>query len=344
MSRRVLVSQLALATLLLTLASADAQDDKVKPAVNRYGLVVKYRKAGQDEFSNQKYTLECYEEEQTGNGLYVCQSGHLSAVSKGLFKGGDGKGVQSQHGLEITVRPSDTKAKDKPKFAVECFLDENNNNLLYVNDKGAISVVPAKYATKTKEKIKGHSRTHGMNVRVRKAGDPDWSKPTTKTYAIDVFEDLNNGNVIYLCETGSMCVLPSALAGASSGKGTAPDWNYGLDLGVRGPKEDKITKDSKKYGVEVFKDTNNGCQIYVVETGEIAVVPSKLAKFLPDKEKAKDPDNKRYFDLGVRGLDEDKFSDKTKKTGVEVYLDENNNSLVYLSVNGQIAVVPGKEE
>jgi len=347
MTRRALVSQLALTLLLFAFASADAQDDKdkTKAPTNKYGLTLKYRKFDQDEFKkDQKYALECFQEEETGNGIYVAQTGALSVVPKALFKGGDGKdkGPLSQHGFSIAVRPADSKAKT-PSFGVDCFIDENNNNLVYVTETGAISIVPSKHAAATKGKPKGYSRTHGMNLRVRKAGDKDWDKPTTKTYGIDVFDDLNNGNVIYVSETGSTCVLPSATAGKSSGKGDKPEWEYGLDLKVRGPNEKTVTKDSKTYGLEVFKDTNNGCMIYVVENGNVAVVPSKLAKFI-GKEKSKDPELKRGFNLGVRGLDEDKFTEKTKKVGVEVYLDENNNNLIYLSENGQIAVVPGKEE
>src|SRR5262249_45587771 len=152
--------------------------------------------------------VECFQEEETGNGIYVAQSGALSVVPKGLFKSGDGKGPLSQHGFSISVRPADKKAKT-PSFGVECFLDENNNDLIYVTETGSISVIPTKHAAATKGKIKGYSRTHGVDLRVRKAGDKDWDKPTTKTYGVDVFEDLNNNNVIYLSETGSACVLPS---------------------------------------------------------------------------------------------------------------------------------------
>jgi len=344
MTRRVLVPQLALAVLLLGIVYADAQDDKAKSPGNKYGLTLKYRKVGEAEFKkDQKYALECFQEEETGNGIYVSQTGALSAVAKSLFKGGDGKdkGPLSQHGFEVAVRPADGKAK-APEFGVECFLDENNNGLVYVTDTGSISVVPPKYAAATKGKPKGYSRTHGLNLRVRKAGDKDWDKPTTKTYGIDVFEDNNNDNVIYLSETGSVCVLPSATAGKSAGKGAKPEWQYGLDLKARAAAEDKPSKDTKAFGIEVFKDTDNGCMVYVVENGNIAVVPSKLAKFIDGK--SKDPELKRGFNLGVRKVDEEKFTDKTRKLGVDVYVDENNNNLIYISETGGIAVVPGKEE
>ena len=51
-----------------------------------------------------------------------------------------------------------------------------------------------------------------------------------------------------------------------------PEWNHGLMLKARKGDEDTFTKDTKRYGVEVFTDTNNGNIIYISETGSIAVV------------------------------------------------------------------------
>jgi uncharacterized protein YycO len=54
-----------------------------------------------------------------------------------------------------------------------------------------------------------------------------------------------------------------------------PDWMHGLMVRVRKADEADWNKDTKKVGIEVFKDTNNGNLIYITETGDIAVVPSK---------------------------------------------------------------------
>jgi hypothetical protein len=48
------------------------------------------------------------------------------------------------------------------------------------------------------------------------------------------------------------------------------------------------------------------------------------------------------FNLKARKDSEGNFTDTTKKYGVEVFRDENNNNLVYISETGSIAVVPGK--
>jgi hypothetical protein len=54
-----------------------------------------------------------------------------------------------------------------------------------------------------------------------------------------------------------------------------PVWLHGLEFRVRKAGEADFTKDTKKYGLEVFKDDNNGNLVYISETGDIAVVPGK---------------------------------------------------------------------
>jgi hypothetical protein len=54
-----------------------------------------------------------------------------------------------------------------------------------------------------------------------------------------------------------------------------PSWMHGLDLRVRKGGEEDWGKDTKKYGIEVFKDENTGYLVYISETGSIAVVPAK---------------------------------------------------------------------
>ena len=54
-----------------------------------------------------------------------------------------------------------------------------------------------------------------------------------------------------------------------------PDWKYGLELATRKAGEDKVTKDTRRYGLEVFVDENNGNVIYISQTGDLAVVSPK---------------------------------------------------------------------
>ena len=55
---------------------------------------------------------------------------------------------------------------------------------------------------------KSPSWLHGMELRVRKAGEADWSKDTKK-YGIEVFKDENTGNLVYISENGSIAVVPA---------------------------------------------------------------------------------------------------------------------------------------
>jgi hypothetical protein len=48
---------------------------------------------------------------------------------------------------------------------------------------------------------------HGVELRVRKAGEADWTKDTKK-WSIEVFRDESNGNLIYISEAGSIAVVP----------------------------------------------------------------------------------------------------------------------------------------
>ncbi|HEV3262126.1 MAG TPA: hypothetical protein VG013_35065 [Gemmataceae bacterium] len=57
---------------------------------------------------------------------------------------------------------------------------------------------------------------------------------------------------------------------------------------------------------------------------------------------AKGPKFLHGLDLKVRKGGESDFTDKTPKIGVEVFRDENNGNLIYISESGSIAVVPGK--
>lgn len=64
--------------------------------------------------------------------------------------------------------------------------------------------IPALYA---QDEAKPPKWMHAHELRVRKAGELDFTKDTKK-YSIEVFEDTNNGNLIYISETGSISVVP----------------------------------------------------------------------------------------------------------------------------------------
>jgi hypothetical protein len=53
---------------------------------------------------------------------------------------------------------------------------------------------------------KGPKWSHGLMLRVRKADQPDFDKNTPKI-GVEVFTDENNGNLIYITDTGSISVV-----------------------------------------------------------------------------------------------------------------------------------------
>src|SRR5262245_37270155 len=53
-----------------------------------------------------------------------------------------------------------------------------------------------------------------------------------------------------------------------------PQWTHALDLKARKSTEPTFTDKTRTFGVEVFRDDNNGNGVYLVETGAIAVTPN----------------------------------------------------------------------
>jgi len=58
--------------------------------------------------------------------------------------------------------------------------------------------------------VKDPQHVAAMNVQVRMAQERDFTDSTMK-YNIEVYRDENNGNLIYICETGSISVVPGKL-------------------------------------------------------------------------------------------------------------------------------------
>jgi hypothetical protein len=62
---------------------------------------------------------------------------------------------------------------------------------------------------------------------------------------------------------------------AQSGDIKSPKWQYGLSVKVRKAEENDFGKETKRVGIEVYRDENHGNLIYISENGSIAVVPAK---------------------------------------------------------------------
>jgi hypothetical protein len=72
-----------------------------------------------------------------------------------------------------------------------------------------------------------------------------------------------------------LLVAPQLPFARAQDKPKGPKWVHGLTVGCRKSNEEDFTKDTTKFGIEVFRDENNNNLIYVSQTGSISVVPGK---------------------------------------------------------------------
>ncbi len=129
--------------------------------------------------------------------------------------------------MELKARKAGEKEFDKArKHSVEVFLDENAGNLICITDVGDIAVLPSVPIKAGKASPVWKA---GMEVLVRKGGNPDFNEKTPKT-GVEIFQDSNTGKLIYISDTG-MIAAPATLT--ITDKDKAPEWEYGLDLDVR---------------------------------------------------------------------------------------------------------------
>ena len=63
--------------------------------------------------------------------------------------------------------------------------------------------------------VRGVTKLYGQSVRVRSAAEQQFTDQT-KSYGLEVVRDENNGNVIYISETGDIAVVPATPADVPS--------------------------------------------------------------------------------------------------------------------------------
>src|SRR5262249_47131428 len=170
------------------------------------------------------------------------------------------------------------------------------------------------------DKAKDPESKHGLTLKLRKAADGAFTKET-KNYGLEIFLDANNKYGVYLSETGSIAGITPDLFKAGDGKVKDPEWRHAMWVKARKAGERDWDK-GKAYGIEVFKDENNGNLIYANENVQISVVPGKYV--VDDAKKGDKPKNPKWhysFDFPVRKAGE-KDQEKAKKIGVEVFKDD----------------------
>ncbi len=351
MSKRVMIltaGVLASAAALAVSTWARGDDPATEPAF-RHGLEVYVRKAGEKDFTDKtkKVGLEFFLDGPNGNGVYIGDAGDIAALSAKLVGAAPAKVQPPQwsHAMDLQARKADEKAFSAAttKYGMEVVRDDNAAAYIYIDDAGPFSAVPVSQCNaKTGADVKDPEWKNGMVLRVRKAGQANFNADTPKI-GVETFLDPNTGNIIYVSQSGS----PAVLAGKQSkideaSKGKPADWKHGMELAARKSDEKLFSKDTKRYGVEVFLDPYAGGVVYVSETGSIAVVPAALCTLPDPTAKVKPPEWKRAMVLACRKAGENDFK-TAKRYGVEVFLDPNTGNTVYISETGSLAVVPAKD-
>ena len=73
---------------------------------------------------------------------------------------------------------------------------------------------------------------HGLEVRVRKAGEKDFTA-ATKKIGLEFFLDGPNGNGVYIADAGDIAALPAKLVGPAPAKVLPPQWSHAMELQAR---------------------------------------------------------------------------------------------------------------
>jgi hypothetical protein len=237
------------------------------------------------------------------------------------------------YGHDLRVRKGGDKdfGPETPRIGVELFRDDNTKAIIAISETGAISVARAPVGDLGSDR-KCEWKT-ANDLSCRKAGEADF-KQSTKKWGVEMFQDRATNRLLYVCESGSIMLAPVP-GGLVTDRG--PNWHHALEPKVRAP-EQRTFDNAKKFGMEIFKDENTGGLIYITEVGAIASAETTLPA--PDPKKIAPPKARYGLDLRVRGAEEDDFTEKTKRMGVEVFEDPNSNILFYLTDAGFVATAP----
>lgn len=301
------------------------------------------RKFGESDFTKdtKKYGLEVFKDINNGLGVFICQTGDLAATTnfdKVSPPIKDSKAPVWTAGLDLKARKAgELEFTDKTKtYALEVFYDENTGNWIYVTEVGRIAVATG--TNNTPKDLKSPKWLHSIDLKVRKGGEKEWKD--AKAYGLEIYQDMNNDNLIYISETGAIAVVPGGAPEKADKK--APDWFHGQDLQCRKYGEPDFTKKTRKYGIEIFRDNYAGNWVILSETGNIAVLPADPSMKAPTKD-PKDAKFTHGLDLSVRTAGVKDFTKDTKTYALEVFTEPNIGATLYLCETGAITAVTNKK-
>ena len=191
-----------------TIAFADAPRSMKsdQDPIYHHALVLPIRPARESDFANaKKLGLECYKDGNTGGLIFVSDQGFITTAAAPA-NAPDPNNVKKPRWLAahaLKARKADEgDFTDKTKvYGVEVYADPNSGAMLYVSETGSVAALPLA-DSKSNGGVKW---SHAFSLKARKGGEKGFDNATK--YGIEVFEDKNNGALIYICENGSIAVL-----------------------------------------------------------------------------------------------------------------------------------------
>ena len=298
-----------------------------------YAHDLRVRKGGEKDFTKDtaKFGVEFFKDETGGAVVAISQAGDLAVIPGGQA-GADKKATWLfAHDLRARKGDEEKFTKDTAKFGVEAFKDTASGRILYVSEKGTIALADAPASVATDKEPAWH---HALILKVRGPNEKDFT--SAKKFGVEAFKDGNTGGLIYITETGDLACAPAPPQPPEPDQVKAPKALYGLELRVRKADEADFTANTRKVGVEVFRDENTGGLLYISETGSVAAAPSPA-----EVKSGQGVSWKHAMTLKARPGGVNEF-EKASKFGVEVFQDNNTGYLVYASETWSIAVLPKK--
>jgi uncharacterized protein (TIGR03066 family) len=295
---------------------------------------LKVRSAGESDFSRKTraWGVEVYRDQGSGRLLYVCESRSIAFAPFPADYSADGE-PKLRHGLVPKVRKPDQDRFDgADSIGMEVYTDGGTGGLVYVTESGALATAPppGKDFAFDPSRVAAPKALHGLVLRVRSAAEADFTDDTQRV-GVEVFEDRNAGVLFYITDAGFVATAPKP-AGPLPEKapdGKAVEWVSAMTLKARPPGKADF-KDATRYGIEVYRDRRTGYQVFLCETGSIAVLPpaeaTASASAVPDPTKL----------VG-------KWKQKDLPEGVEVSIEftRDGKTTAIVSINGRPASVEG---
>jgi hypothetical protein len=309
------------------------------------------RKKGENDITPKttRWGVEAFRDNNTagGIGLYISETGSFGlAPNFATIQVPVNPSKNPKHftGLDLPARKAGVVMWDKMTgvHSMEVFRDPNTDNFVYITEVGNIAAADG--TANTGAPGKDPKWVHSVDLAVRKGGVKDFDGAAK--FGIEVYADGTSNGLVYITENGLIAVIPNVKNIAppdpkAKVKPVAPEWLHGLDLSCRRYDEVAFTKDTRKFGVEVYHDLHTNNLIFISETGSIAVTPTPANVVAPTA-KAKEPVWTHGLNVKCRKFGEAEFSATTRAFGAEVFRDENLGVTIYINELGNIAAIATK--